>query len=69
MLSENIKYLKHRRHELSEMIASIDKHGVRVSTNNRDDTQAWREKLSEWLDEIEGLLRNHPSGLPSQLTN
>lgn len=69
MLLHEIKYLKHRRHELNEMIDSIDKHGVRVSNNNRDDTQAWRERLLGWLDEIEGLLRKHPSGLPSQLTN
>ena len=69
MLLENVKYLKHRRQELKMMIASIDERGVRVGTNNRDETPAWRGQLQVWLEEIEDLLRNHPSGLPSQLAN
>jgi hypothetical protein len=69
MLLENVRYLKHRRHELKMMIASIDERGVRVGTNNRDETPAWRGQLQVWLEEIEDLLRNHPSGLPPQITN
>jgi hypothetical protein len=69
MLLENVRYLKHRRHELKMMIASIDERGVRVGTNNRDETPAWRAQLQVWLEEIEDLLRNHPSGLPPQITN
>ncbi len=69
MLLDNIRYLKHRRHELKMMIASIDDRGLRVGTNNRDETPAWRGQLKVWLDEIEDLLRNHPSGLPSQIAS
>lgn len=69
MLTHHVKGLKHRRHELKMMIAAIDERGVRVGTNHRDETPAWREQLKIWLNEIEDLLRNHPSGLPPQITN
>ena len=69
MLLNHIRRLKHRRHELKMMIAAIDERGVRVRTNNQDETPAWRGQLKVWLDEIEDLLRNHPSGLPPQITN
>jgi hypothetical protein len=67
LLQRNIFELKKRRHELLQMIEAIDTRGIRVGTNNRDETPAWRGQLKVWLDEIEDLLRNHPSGLPSQL--
>jgi hypothetical protein len=67
MLLENVSYLKHRRHELQMMIAAIDQRGVRVGTNKRDETPEWRNQLNVWLEEIERLLRRHPSGLPPQI--
>lgn len=67
MLLENVRYLKRRRHELNMMIASIDDRGVRISHDNKDETVSWRAQLKIWLDEIEDLLRNHPSGLPPQI--
>jgi hypothetical protein len=67
MLLENVRWLKHRRHELKMMIATIDERGLRVGTNNQDETASWRGQLQVWLDDIEDLLRNHPSGLPSQI--
>jgi hypothetical protein len=67
LLSDQISRLKLRRRELQMMIDAIDKRGVRISTNTRDETKAWREQLKIWLNEIEDLLRNHPSGLPSQI--
>jgi hypothetical protein len=66
-LSDEIRRLKHRRHQLKMMIGSIDDRDVRVLANNRDETRAWREQLRIWLDDIEELLRCHPSGLPSQI--
>jgi hypothetical protein len=67
LLQKQIFDLKKRRHELIGMIEAIDQRGLRVGTNNRDETAVWRGQLKVWLDEIEDLLRNHPSGLPSQL--
>jgi len=67
MLVENVRWLKHRRHELKMMIAAIDEQGMHIGTNNVDHTKAWREQLRIWLADIEDLLRNHPSGLPAQI--
>ena len=67
LLQRQIFELKKRRHELLGMIEAIDQRGLRVGTNNRDETPAWRGQLKVWLDEIEDVLRNHPSGLPSQI--
>ena len=67
LLQSQIFQLKRRRHELLGMIEAIDQRGLRVGTNNRDETPAWRGQLKVWLDETEDLLRNHPSGLPSQI--
>jgi hypothetical protein len=69
MLLEQIRWLKHRRHELNLMMVAIDERGLRIGTNNRDETPAWREQLKVWRAEIEDLLRNHPSGLPPQITD
>lgn len=67
ILLADIRDLKRRRHELKMMIASIDDRGLRIGTNNKDETVSWRSQLKTWLDEIEDLLRNHPSGLPPQI--
>jgi hypothetical protein len=69
MLVNEIRRLKHRRHELKTMIAAIDERGLRIGKNNQDETPAWRKQLRVWLEEIEDLLRNHPSGLPPQITD
>lgn len=66
MLLDNIRYLKHRCKELKMMIAAIDERGLRIQSNNQDETSAWRGQLNHWLTEIEGMLRKHPSGLPDQ---
>ena len=66
-LQKQIFDLKKRRHELIGMIEAFDQRGIRVSANSRDETPAWRGQLKVWLDETEDLLRNHPSGLPSQI--
>lgn len=68
-LLDHIRSLKRRRRELTMMVSAIDERGVRVGTNSRDETSAWRTQLKVWLDEIEDLLRNHPSGLPPQITD
>jgi hypothetical protein len=67
LLSSQIHRLKLRRRELQMMIDAIDERGVRIGSNNRDETKAWREQLKIWLSDIEDLLRNHPSGLPPQI--
>jgi hypothetical protein len=67
ILFDQVQGFKKRRHELNMMISAIDDRGLRVGTNNRDETPAWRGQLIVWLDEIEDLLRNHPAGLPSQI--
>jgi hypothetical protein len=69
MLIDQVRRMKLRRRELKMMIEAIDERGVRISAGNRDETRAWREQLKIWLDEIEELLRNHPSGLPPQIAN
>jgi hypothetical protein len=69
MLVNEIHRLKHRRRKLKMMIAAIDERGLRIGKNNQDETPTWREQLKTWLEEIEDLLRNHPSGLPPQITN
>ena len=69
MLVNEIRRLKNRRHELKKMIAAFDERVLQVGKNNQDETRKWREQLNVWLKEIEDLLRNHPSGLPPQLTN
>jgi hypothetical protein len=69
MLVNEIRRLKNRRHELKTMIAAIEERGLRIGKKNQDETREWRERLKVWLEEIEDLLRNHPSGLPPQITN
>ena len=66
-LQREIFQLKLRRHELLGMIHAIDVGGLRIGTNSHDATKRWRDQLHAWLNEIEDLLRKHPSGLPSQL--
>jgi hypothetical protein len=67
MLVSHVNGLKLRRRQLQMMIDAIDERGVRISANNRDETISWREQLKIWRCEIDDLLRNHPSGLPSQI--
>jgi hypothetical protein len=67
LLQREVFQLKLRRHELCGMIEAIDVRGVRIGTKTHDATQRWRDQLQAWLNDIEGLLRKHPSGLPSQL--
>ncbi|HLL27727.1 MAG TPA: hypothetical protein VKT73_08760 [Xanthobacteraceae bacterium] len=68
MLLDQVHGLKLRRRQLQMMIESIEeKNGVRMRQNNRDVTEAWRGQLKVWLDEVDDLLRNHPSGLPPQI--
>jgi hypothetical protein len=67
MLLNHVNGLKLRRRQLQMMIDAIDERGVRIGTNKRDDTLSWREQLKTWQGEIDELLRNHPSGLPSQM--
>jgi hypothetical protein len=69
MLVNQINGLKLRRRQLQMMIDAIDERGVRIGTTNRDDTRSWREQLRIWQQEIDDLLRNHPSGLPSKLVD
>src|SRR5665213_3074362 len=49
LLQKDIFDLKKRRHELFGMIEAIDERGLRVGTNNRDETPAWRGQLKVWL--------------------
>lgn len=67
MLRDQVRSFKKRLHELNMMISAIDDRGLRVGTNNRDETAAWRGQLIVWRDEMTDLLSNHPSGLPPQL--
>ena len=67
MLVDHVHGLKLRRRQLQSMIESIEENGVRVQRNNHDMTAAWRGQLKVWLDEVDDLLRNHPSGLPPQI--
>jgi hypothetical protein len=67
MLTDHIRDLKRRRHSLKMMIAAMDDRGVRIHANNNDETKSWRTQLQAWLDDVEDLLRNHPSGLPPQI--
>jgi hypothetical protein len=66
-LQREIFQLKKRHYELYAMIEAIDVEGVRIGTKTQDATRRWRDQLQAWLNEIEDLLRKHPSGLPSQL--
>lgn len=67
MLRDQVRDFKKRIHELDMMISAIDDRGLRVGTNNRDETAAWREQLVIWRSEMIELLENHPSGLPAQV--
>jgi hypothetical protein len=67
MLVNHVNGLKLRTRQLQMMIDAIDARGVRIGTNNRDETKSWREQLKIWQNEIDELLSNHPSGLPSQI--
>jgi hypothetical protein len=69
ILVNQVNGLKLRRHQLQMMIDAIDDRGVRIGTNNRDETKSWREQLKIWQCEIDDLLRNHPAGLPPQIEN
>lgn len=68
-LTDHVRGLKLRHRELKMMIEAIDERGVRIGTKDEDQTPSWRGQLKVWLDDIERLLRNHPSGLPSQIAN
>jgi hypothetical protein len=67
ILLAEVRDLKRRHHELTMMISSIDDRGVRISADTKDETKSWRAQLKVWLDDIEDLLRNHPSKIPSQI--
>lgn len=63
----NIRSLKAERKRLLEQLKFFERPGMRIGTNGVDETASWISQLKEWLAENESLLRNHPSGLPSQI--